>query len=183
MLSFQSELERSGLDISQKLKTDVSQLLIDQGFTLSVLECVPEFSILDAFVSLPSSEKFLISGLYCSHKSSYLQLLGISSGDLSKNLNHPKKMFQLLFKQFQRRIKSSVYCMYQMNNVIADDESKKELILGFSVVGHPVLRTIQIQKKIEEVKENVSFVTLTYLRQYLLLYKNNEMPITYSISN
>ena len=180
MVSFQNELDRAGLDLSQKLKTEVSQLLIDQNLTLSLLECEPGFSILDTFVNLPSSEKFLISSLYCSHKSSYLQILGVSATDLSKNINHPKKMFQLLFEQFQRRIKSSVYCMYQINHVIADDEAKTELNLGFSVMGHPIVRTVPVQKKIEEVKDKVSFVTLVHLRRYLLLYKNNEMPITYS---
>ena len=83
----------------------------------------------------------------------------------------PKGMVNLLLLGVKKRIKSSLYCV--VYNVVG----QSQIVLGFRFLDQSIVKLVSIEGTSDEVKQKISFVSLTYLKNYLVLYDKKEMPV------
>jgi len=168
---FQNELDTATVHALPKLKQSISYLFQKTQLTLGIVEASTHFSVTDTVTSIVGSDQFLIGALYCHHPLSYIQLLGVSPAALKNQHRDPKGMVNLLLLGVKKRIKSSLYCV--VYNVVG----QSQVVLGFRFLDQSIVKLVSIEGTSDEVKQKISFVALTYLKNYLVLYDKKEMPV------
>ena len=182
MILFQREIENANLFAWSTLKNELCGLFKSTELTLSIIEGSYHLGVNDAICEVLGSETFLVGSLYCNHSISYMQLLGVSAKVITKQYSHPKQLVTEALTGFKKRLKSSIYMMvYTPLRYLNDKENyESQLIIGIQLLDRIIIKAVPIAGTGKEIKEKSAFIALTYLKNYLSLYKKSDasMPQT-----
>jgi nicotinamide mononucleotide (NMN) deamidase PncC len=179
MTVFQSELDNATINALPKLKQSIALLLEKTKSTIAIVEAATHLTVTDTLTNVTGSDEFLMGSLYCNHPLSYIQLLGVSPSTLKNQYQDPSGLVSELLLGIKKRLKAAIYIV--VYSAFCSPALKKnhngQVILGFQFSDRSLIKKVPVMGTTEEIKRKISFATLTYLKNYLELYQQEEISV------